>query len=108
MIHKLDALAQKLSKGKSCLYCGKPAECMHHFVRRWNRSTRWLPDNLQAVCLKCHNKIHDGNLEEKKAPEYIKVVGKMLFKDVCRYFGKTKQEMMKHYEKKLKEILNDM
>jgi hypothetical protein len=29
----------------------------------------------------------------------------MLFKDVCQRLGKTKEEMMKHYEKRLKEML---
>ena len=124
---KLDKLCQKLSNGKMCMYCKDriiyeekikqenpefkvdytlhKADCMHHYVRRWNTSTRWLVDNLQPSCITCHNMIHDGNLKEYPVPEYVEVVGRMLFKDVCAHFGKTKEEMMKHYAKKLKEIL---
>jgi len=54
-----------LSKNYICERCGKPAEIAHH--RRYLNAENVLnpdislnPDNLEALCLDCHNTEHFG------------------------------------------------
>lgn len=54
-----------LSKNYICERCGKPAEIAHH--RRYLTAENVLnpdislnPDNLEALCLDCHNTEHFG------------------------------------------------
>ena len=59
------ARAFLISKNYICEICGKPAELAHH-IKRITPSNICNPeitlnaDNLQAVCIECHNTIHYG------------------------------------------------
>lgn len=54
------------SKYYICEKCGKTAVIVHHkrFITPMNINDPTITlnwDNLQAVCIECHNKIHFGN-----------------------------------------------
>lgn len=105
-IKSLDRLFQQLSNGKMCLYCGKPAECNHHVIRRSRKLTRWLPNNGQSCCLSCHQEIHDGNLKEKPIPEEVRKLAQLDYKNFLMINRMSEKEFLKYIEKKLKEKLN--
>lgn len=48
--------AKYLGAHPGCERCGKPASIVHHRRGRWAGELDW--DNLEAVCTKCHGKIH--------------------------------------------------
>jgi len=54
------------SKHYLCERCGKPATICHH--KKWlnahnvtDPTVSLNPDNLEAVCIECHNAIHTGS-----------------------------------------------
>lgn len=105
LLKKNDKLFQTMCHDKMCLYCGKPAQCVHHVVKRANLLTRWIPANGQNVCVKCHNKIHDGNLTEYAIPQDIRQLGRVNFKDFLLLNAKTKFEFFELVNIRLKEYL---
>ena len=65
-IDPLDTLCSKLVKmlaGGKCEFCGQVPSPMgyhvHHFIGRRYLNTRYELDNLVALCLHCHNIMHD-------------------------------------------------
>jgi 5-methylcytosine-specific restriction endonuclease McrA len=59
------ARAFMLSKSYICERCGKPAEIVHHKKRITpanlaDPAITLNADNLEAVCIECHNGIHFG------------------------------------------------
>lgn len=71
--HELDGLFQELSVGKKCIIpdCPNFACCSHHFIKRWNRATRWLSENAIYLCNNHHLATEDKRAEimEKKIIE---------------------------------------
>lgn len=106
-IKKCDRLFQQLSNGKQCIYCGKPAECSHHVIRRSRKLTRWLPDNGQPVCLTDHQKIHDGLIKEKPVPDRVKKLAQMDYKNFLMINRMSEKEFMKYIEYKLKGMIDE-
>ena len=54
------------SKFYICERCGRPAQICHH--KKWldgsnvhDPNVALNPDNLEAVCIECHNAIHSGD-----------------------------------------------
>jgi 5-methylcytosine-specific restriction endonuclease McrA len=43
-----------------CEQCGAPAEIAHHVVPLKEGGARLDPENLMALCVPCHGKIHGG------------------------------------------------
>ena len=60
--NKLDKMFQELSHNKLCAICGKVANAIHHIVGRANTYLRWDKQNSLPVCVPCHIKIHDGQV----------------------------------------------
>lgn len=58
---KLDRMLQQkyTAKNRSCLVCGSPVSCMHHYIRKsQSLYLRYDPRNLIPICSKCHTKLH--------------------------------------------------
>jgi len=55
--NKADRLLQELGRKvyKKCIVCGKPMDCMHHFITRGRSSyLRYYWDNCVPICTPCH------------------------------------------------------
>lgn len=58
-----------LSDNPICELCGAKAEVSHHIVERSDGGED-IPDNLMALCSKCHNKIHAENKLHQRNKRY--------------------------------------
>ena len=106
---KLDKLFQKLSNGKMCQVCGKPAQCTHHLVGRSNELLRYDQNNTLFVCLDCHNKIHAGHINDwsyTTNKEYLDEHKNKSFKQFLLENKMTKQEFYESCEIYLKGVIN--
>lgn len=111
IIEKGDRLYPKLCYGRCCIPClikyrVRPAENMHHIIRRANPITRFELLNLLPVCAECHAKIHAGKLHEPISEEHmnwlIQLSNKSL-KGICIARGITREEYFEQQLKKIKE-----
>lgn len=105
---QLDKLFQQLSIGRRCKECGKPAECIHHYIPRANLSLRWEVFNAIPLCFNCHRDYHDGKF--KITSKHIGENQKFwcdsrknsVLKDELIFRGITKQEFMQEKERQIK------
>ena len=61
--NKADKLFQEwgVMRYKHCLVCGKPMDCLHHFVTKGGSTTlRYDEDNGIPICASCHHRHHIG------------------------------------------------
>jgi hypothetical protein len=108
MPDNLDRLYPKLSRGRYCYICGKPAENIHHVIPRSNILLRYDIKNLLPLCCNCHNEVHDKNLDLSSyiglsRYSYLEYMKNINFKDYLLQNNLTKEEFFKQKEKELKE-----
>jgi len=100
----------KKKAGGKCEFCGQRPSLMgyhtHHFVGRRYLNTRWEEDNCVALCLHCHNLMHDFSTIEQdffmkrigtKRMEELEILARTYHK-----MGKGRREEIKlYYQEKL-------
>ena len=107
----LDILFSKLIRRRAegkCEYCGqypKPQgyHC-HHFIGRRYRNTRYELDNGVALCMACHNLMHD--FPDESQAFFVKRVGNQRaeeLKIIARTFNKMTAERKEKIKADLKE-----
>lgn len=110
---KCDKLYPQLRHGRCCYAClglwrVRPAEHIHHIIRRANPITRFYLPNLLPLCAECHEKIHAGKLTEPITEQHrehlVKMANKSL-KGICIARGITKAEYYQQQYEKIKEII---
>ncbi len=78
----------------TCFFCGRRAPEVHidpsHFFRRGVSSTRFDPDNIDAVCRECHSK-HENNKNGLYRQKKIQQLGEKRFKDMENRFHRGRQ-----------------
>ena len=74
-------------KGRTCIYCGKPAEEFHHIVPRHMGGDNRL-SNIVPLCRECHSKAHSkrNNEKEWKAGRHLLPI----FGEALKKVGTTK------------------
>lgn len=108
---KCDRLYPQLRHGRCCLAClaawrVRPADVIHHIVRRANPITRFELCNLIPLCSECHDKIHAGKLHEPISQEQLEWLNKLAnksLKGICIARGITKAEYFQAQYEKIKE-----
>lgn len=101
---------------EGCFYCGN--QCFRHdkgrlhcshFKGRRNRSTRWFPDNVFALCMKRHE--YMGDNPDEHAAWVREKLGESRFDDLvlrgngCRkYTPGEREEMYQHFRAQLKYL----
>jgi len=61
MISQADKLYQQkyLQLNPTCLICGKPAHCIHHFIyKSHSKALRYDENNGISICISCHSRHH--------------------------------------------------
>lgn len=109
---ELDRLVQRLADHQYCRACAKisgirkQAECVHHAITRANMMLRYEIANLYPLCLECHRKVHDGQIDQKDfidptVWEWLNKVKNQSYKDYLLHElgGITKQEHLKQCKK---------
>jgi len=90
---------------------GQDFHCAHYFGRGSGNSTRWYPDNLVALCARCHKLL--GN-DPKQHARFIEhhVLGPESFErleirkgQVMKYTRAEKKDMAAHYRAETKRIM---
>lgn len=106
---ELDRLFQQISNGQRCKECGRPSQCVHHYISRRNEILRWEVFNAIPVCLECHNKIHTGEIKiitdkhiGKHQREWCDSRKNISLKDELLFRGLTRQEYYKEKSEQLK------
>lgn len=102
--NQLDRLFQQLSRGRQCSCCGRPAECVHHYVGRTSLLLRWDVANAVPVCLECHRKIHDGKIKPvltAAALNWCETYRHTLLKDWLLAHQVTEQEFLADKEREI-------
>lgn len=108
---KGDKLYPKLAYGRPCLAClaawrVRPADCIHHYIRRGNPITRFELLNLIPLCAECHEKIHAGKLHEpisEEQKEWLNNLANKSLKGLCIARGITKEEYFREQIERIKE-----
>lgn len=108
---RCERLYPQLRHGRCCLAClcvyrVRPAEHMHHCIRRANPITRYELCNLIPLCAECHQKIHAGKLHEPIPEEqmaWLNQLANKSLKGICIARGITKAEYFEQQYKKIKE-----
>lgn len=111
MIDRCEKLYPKLRYGRCCLAClaawrVRPADVIHHYIRRANPITRYLLPNLIPLCNECHQKIHDGKLTEpisEQQKDYLQTLANKSLKGICIAKGITKEEYFREQYERMKE-----
>lgn len=111
---ELDDLFQELSYGKRCIIkdCPNRACCSHHFIKRWNKTTRWLSKNAIYLCNEHHLATEDKRAEIMEQ-KIIEIKGQKWLEDLKRlsvqYFKKNYAELrlnlMAEIENQSKDII---
>lgn len=108
---KCDRLYPQLRHGRCCLAClaawrVRPADVIHHVIRRANPITRFELLNFIPLCNECHQKIHDGKLHEpisQEQMEWLVRLSNKSLKGICIARGITKAEYFQEQYNKIKE-----
>lgn len=111
IIDKGDKLYPQLRHGRCCLACLsvyriRPADHMHHVIRRANPITRFYLINLIPLCAECHEKIHAGKLTEpisEQHREHLVQLSNKSLKGICIARGITREEYFEEQIRKIKE-----
>lgn len=111
MLDKGDRLYPQLRHGRCCLAClaawrVRPADVIHHYIRRANPITRLELLNLIPLCNECHNKIHAGKLHEPisdEQKEWLTHLANKSLKGICIAKGLTKAEYFAKQIERIKE-----
>lgn len=96
--NKLDKMFQELSHNKQCAICGKGANAIHHIVGRANMYLRWDKQNALPVCVLCHRKIHDGqvnvyNYISEERIKYLENNRNVVFKPDELFYKQKQKEL---------------
>lgn len=111
---KCDRLYPQLRHGRCCVSCLliwriRPADVIHHIIRRANPITRFYLPNLMPLCAECHDKIHAGKLSEPISEQHRDHLNKLAnknLKGICIARGITRAEyFQKQYEQIKENIL---
>lgn len=113
MYDKCDQLYPKLRIGRNCVMCAldyrtRPADVIHHIIRRANPITRFHIPNLLPLCNECHMKIHDGKISEpipKERLEELTQLANKSLKGLCLVRGITTEEYYKEQYEKMKGLI---
>lgn len=111
MMDRCERLYPKLRYGRCCLAClaawrVRPADVIHHYIRRANPITRYYLPNLIPLCQECHQKIHDGKLTEpisEQQKEYLTRLANKSLKAICIAKGITEDEYFREQYERMKE-----
>jgi hypothetical protein len=109
---RADTLLQELGrlKFKSCLVCGAPISCLHHYYTKsssGNLRYNWL--NLIPICQSCHFKHHNGNpdiqnrINEIKGKDWLVELqeAKKIPNPICnskRYYEQVAEDLKREIE----------
>jgi len=110
---KCDKLYPQLRHGRCCLAClaawrVRPADCIHHYIRRANLITRFEILNFIPLCNECHEKIHAGKLHEplsEEQKEWLNKQANKSLKGICIARGITKEEYFKQQYERMKQLV---
>lgn len=108
-IKTLDTIYPKLSKGKRCYFCGRPAEHQHHIRPRANLLLRYDLQNLIPLCASCHEEVHKKNLDlyiSMFRMDYLNKMSRIQFQDYLLSHDLTREDFFKLKLKELKEAIN--
>lgn len=108
---KCDKLYPQLRHGRCCYACLtvwriRPADVIHHIIRRSNPITRFELRNLMPLCAECHEKIHAGKLTEpisEQHKDWLNRLANKNLKGICIARGITKAEYFAEQLQKIKE-----
>ncbi len=106
--NKADKLYQEVGmrNNPNCLLCGKPANCLHHFIAKSVSSAlRYELKNGIPLCVGCHLRLHNsGDPEYELKIQRIK--GKKWYNDLQR-LRTIPVNTNKKYYKEIIDSLND-
>lgn len=110
---KCDRFYPKLRVGRCCACCAsmwrvRPADHIHHIIRRNCLMLRFELLNLIPLCAECHQKIHDGKLTEpisEQHREWLIRQSNKSFKGVLIARGITKAEFYEEQYQKMKKVV---
>jgi hypothetical protein len=119
---RLDRLIQTLTKlkYKSCLVCGQPISCGHHYIQKsqslW---LRWDMRNIIPICSKCHTlhhksgdpRIHQEILRKKghKWADELEAERRIIFKNTLGNLKVVEEDLLNQIEaltKPMDDLLN--
>jgi len=108
---RCEKLYPQLRHGRCCVPCMvrwrvRPADHMHHIIRRANPLTRYMLLNLMPVCAECHDKIHAGKLTEpisEQHREYLTKMANKSLKGLCIARGMTTEDYFRQQYEEMKE-----
>lgn len=107
-LDKLVSHCRKLLAEGKCEFCGKYPSSMgyhvHHYVGRRYLNTRYELDNVAALCLGCHNLMHDFSKVEQDF--FGQKIGSKRMEEL-EIIARTQHKMTKERREVIKQDLKD-